>query len=167
MFVRPRCHTALSDCTLQKSQQLWRDIGGKAGGFVDWVGAPEMAGTRHHDRARKKAGLLERGQEFLRLGRRIDNVVLMAVHQQKPRGVSVHRGIAEGRGFEEYAATDRWGAAEEFLGSRVSRPGDQIMLPLRDHVVDAVNAYDRVYIGAYRSMGIVVIFAAKLRPHAG
>ena len=53
-----------------------------------------MTGARDHDRAREKAGLLQCGQEPLRLGRRIDDIVLMPVDQQEPRGVSVDRRVS-------------------------------------------------------------------------
>src|SRR5215472_6043782 len=52
---------------VEKPQQLGADIGAEAIGFLDRVDAPEMAGAGHHDRAREKAGLLQRGQKFFRL----------------------------------------------------------------------------------------------------
>ena len=59
-----------------------------------------MAGARHDDRARVEAGLLQRGQEFLRLRRRVDDVVFAAVDQQEAGAVLIYCDVAERRRLE-------------------------------------------------------------------
>ena len=44
-----------------------------------------MAGTRHDDAPHTDTGLIKRGEESDRLGRRIDYVVMGAVNEQKAR----------------------------------------------------------------------------------
>src|SRR6516165_2927143 len=112
-----------------------------------------MAGARYNDRARKKTGLFERGQELLRLRRRVDDVVLAAIDQQETRAVLIDRGIAQRRSLEEYPAADHWRAAEQFLGHRIARAGDLVVLPLRHHVVDTIEADNGFDIGRGRGRG--------------
>jgi hypothetical protein len=67
---------------LQEPQHLRRGLGTIASGFLDRVARPEMPGARHQDAAGEEAGLLERREESLRLRRRIDDVVILAVDQK-------------------------------------------------------------------------------------
>jgi len=80
---------------LQKAQELWCGVGAKAAGFIHRLARPEMAGARHDDRAREEARLLESGEEFFRLRRRIDDVVFAAIDQKKTGAVLVDCHLAE------------------------------------------------------------------------
>ena len=55
-----------------------------------------------------------------------------------------------------------------FLGDLVARPGDLVVLPLRQHVVDAVEADHRLHVDADRgSVRIVPILGREQRLVAG
>src|SRR5215470_13764764 len=122
-----------------------------------------MASPWHHNSANKKAGLSERNQEFFRLRDGIDYVVLTPVDQQEAGAVLVHRRIAERRSFEEFSAADCWRAAEKLLGDLITRPHNKIVLPLRDHVIDAIDAHDRSHPSLDPGVGIAAIFGAERR----
>src|SRR6266446_6196043 len=146
---------------LEEPQHLWAHIGAKAPGFVHRVNAPEMTGARHDDRAREKAGLLQRGKKLLGLRGRVDDIVFAAVDQKETGAVLINRRVAERRGLEEdLSAHHRW-AAEQFLYDLVARPGDLVVLPLREHIVDAVKADDRFHIGRGSGMAIAEILARE------
>ena len=67
-----------------------------------------------------------------------------AVDEEDACPVLVDGGIAQRRSIEIGATDQHRRAAEEFLGDLVARPRDLIVLPLRQHVVDAVESDDRL-----------------------
>lgn len=145
----------------EKPEDLRAGIGAKALRLFDRVGAPEMAGARHDDRARIEAGLFESGQEFLRLRGRIDDVVFPSVNQQKARAVLVDGDIAQWRRLEICPSAHHRRAAEQFLGDLIARARDLVVLPLRQHVIDAVKSDDRLDLGEACGVAITLILARK------
>ncbi len=106
-------------------------------------------------------------EERRRLRRRIDDVVVGAVDQQEARRVPVHGRVADRRGFEEHLAVGVRRGAQEFLGDVVARPRHQVVLPLRQHVVDAVEADHCLDLGRHRGVGVGAVFAGIKRLLAG
>src|SRR5215470_14195307 len=101
----------MSERALQEPQELRRGLRAIAAGLVDRVAGPEMPRARNDDGAGEEAGLLERGEEHLRLGLRIDDVVVGAVDQQKARaGILplLDGRVAGRRGVEIEPAVLHW-----------------------------------------------------------
>src|SRR4051795_2889980 len=69
----------------QETQHLRSGLGAVAARFLHRLARPEMPRSGHDDAARKEAGLLESGQEHLRLGLRVHDVVVGAVNEEKAR----------------------------------------------------------------------------------
>src|SRR6478736_9845391 len=127
----------------QETQHLRGGLGAVAARLLHRLARPEMPRSGDDDAAREEAGLLESGQEDLRLGLRVDDVVVGAVNEEKARPglfVLFDGGVARRRGIEIGAAVLHRRDAEEFFGNLVARPGDLVVQPLRLHVVDAVKA---------------------------
>ena len=133
----------------------------KAAGFFDWIDAPEMTRARHYDRARKKTRLLQRGQELFRLCCRVDDVVFAAINQKKARAVVVDRGVTHGRGLKVSSAADHRRAAKELFGDRIARPGDLVVFPLRQHVIDPVKPDHQFDVERGRSIAVVAVSARE------
>src|SRR4249920_519981 len=124
----------------QETQHLRGGLGAVAARLLHRPARPEMPRSGDDDAAREEAGLLESGQEDLRLGLRVDDVVVGAVNEEKARPgllVLFDGGVARRRGIEIGAAVLHRRDAEEFFGNLVARPGDLVVQPLRLHVVDA------------------------------
>src|SRR4051794_11715074 len=87
----------------QKAQHLRGGLCAVAARLLHGFARPEMPRAGHGDAARKKAGLFECGQEDLRLGLRVDDVVVGAVNEEKARPgllVLFDGGVAGRRGIE-------------------------------------------------------------------
>src|SRR5262245_48453641 len=148
----------------KEPQHLWRGLLAIAPGLLDRLARPEMPRPRYDDGAGKEAGLLQRGQECLRLRLRVDNVVIGAVDEQASRPgllVLIDRGVADLRSVEIGAAALHGRHPEEFLGDLVARTGDLVVVPLRLHVVDAVEADDRLYVGGGSGVRVTAILSRK------
>src|SRR5262245_14747162 len=95
---------------------------------------------------------------------RVDNVVIGAVDEQEARPgllVLIDRGVADRRSVEIGAAALHGRYPKEFLGDLVARTGDLVVVPLRLHVVDAVEADDRLHIGRGSGVRVTAILSRK------
>src|ERR1700756_134534 len=104
-----------------------------------------MAGPRSGARAREEARLLESREELFRLRRWIDDIIFPAVDQKETGAVLIDCHVAQRRRLEEQLSADHWWAPEEFLGNLVTRTGHLVVLPLRQHVVDAIESDHRLH----------------------
>ena len=121
-----------------------------------------MPRARYDEPPHENAGLVEGGLERLGLGRGIDHVVGGAVHEQEARPVAVDGGIAQRGGVEIDPPVLHRRCAEIFFRDLVARPRDLVVVPLRQHVVDAVKADHRFHIGFYGGIRIAAILGRKL-----
>ena len=110
-------------------------------------------------RRTKKPAWVSAVEKCAGLARRIDDVVVGAVDQQKPQLVVIDGGIADRRGVEIDAPVLHRRRAEEFLDDLVVRTRGQIVRPLRVHVVDAIEADDGFDVGGNGGVGVVAIGA--------
>ena len=81
--------------------------------------------------------------------------------QQEPRRVLVGGRVTDRRGFEKDPAICVRRRSEKFFRDVIPWARQQVMLPLRQHVVNTVEADHRFDLGGYRDMGIGPIFAGK------
>ena len=103
----------------------------------------------------------------LRLRFDVDDVVLGAIGDEERGRIVAARHIAQRRALEiDLAVVDRR-RAEEFLGDLVARPADEIVLPLRRHVVDAVKPDAAFDLGADRAERIALRALGENRLIAG
>src|SRR5215213_5700884 len=87
----------------QERRHLRSGLGAVGARLLHRLARPEMPRSGHHDAARKEAGLLESGQEDLRLGLRVHDVVVGSVNKEKARPglfVLFDGGVARRRGIE-------------------------------------------------------------------
>src|SRR5260370_35099119 len=64
-------------------------------GIIDRIGDEEMTSAWDHHRADEETRLFEGGKKRRGLCRRINNVVMVAVDEQKSRRIPVDRGVTE------------------------------------------------------------------------
>src|SRR5215510_9898474 len=166
--LHSRARLAAVDRPLERAakepQHLRRGLRAVAPGLLDRLARPEMPRPRYDDGAGKEAGLLQRGQKCLRLRLRVDDVVIGAVDEQEARPrllVLIDRGVADRRSVEIGAAALHGRHPEEFLGDLVARTGDLVVVPLRLHVVDAVEADDRLHVGGGSGVRVTAILSRK------
>ncbi len=129
---------------------------------LERIGRPEMSGAGNDDAAHEKSGLGERGEERAGLGRRIDDVVVGAVDEQKAQLIVIDGRVTDRRGVEIDAAVLHRRRAEEFFDDLVVRARRQIMRPLRMHVIDAVEADHAFDVGGNVGVGVVAIGGIEL-----
>src|SRR5262249_12348500 len=113
-----------------------------------------MPGTRDHHRADEKTRLFESSEKRHGLRPRIDNVVMVAVDQQKPRQIPVDRGVTDRGSLEKDSAVCIKRCTKKLSRKIFAGAGQQIVLPLREPVVNAVEANNRLDLRRYRGMGI-------------
>src|SRR5215467_7127663 len=83
------------------------------------------------------------------------------MNQQEPRRVLVGGRVTDRRSFEKDLAICVRRRSEKFFRDVIPWARQQVMLPLRQHVVNTVEADHRFDLGGYRDMGIGPIFAGK------
>src|SRR5262249_5951141 len=120
-----------------------------------------MPGTRDHHRADKETRLFESGEKRHGLRRRIDNVVMVAVDQKKPRKIPVDRGVTDRGSLEKDPAVCMRRHTKKFLRNIVAGSREQVVLPWRQHAENTVEADNRLDFRRYRGMGIGTIFAGE------
>src|SRR5262249_43432891 len=91
-------------------------------GIVHRIGDEEMPGTRDHHRADEETRLFESGEKRYGLRPRIDNVVMVAVDQQKPRQIPVDRGVTDRGSLEKDSAVVIRRCTKKFLRNIVAGP---------------------------------------------
>src|SRR5262249_54337391 len=83
------------------------------------------------------------------------------MNQQEPRRVLVGGRVTDRRSFEKDPAIYVRRRSEKFFRDIIPWARRQVMFPLRQHVVNTVEADNRFDLGGYRDMGIGPIFAGK------
>src|SRR5437899_337051 len=107
--------------------------------LLDRIAEPVVRRTMHHAGAGQKSGLLEREQEWLRLGAVIDHVVLGSPAQENGSLVVADGRIADRGGIEiDATVLDRRGTQEAF-DQVVAWIAELRVPPLAEEIVDAVN----------------------------
>ena len=136
----------------------------------EWVTHPEMASARDHEAAHIDTGLVERVLERLGLGGWINNVVGRAVNDQEPGAAAIGRGVAHRRGVEIDPPVLHRRCTEIFLRDLVARARELVVLPLRQHVVYAVDGDHHLNVGRHSIIGVAAVLGSELvscEPHEG